>query len=239
MFQPNNHRVLLFDIDGTLMEAPNEGKICLRRALEDVYGTSGPIESYDMAGKTDWQIITDLLTAAGLSPNQISDQLPAAFAAYARHVEIAAPHITMYSLPGIPALLARLAEDTTFILGLVTGNVREAVPHKLRAAHIVPEMFTFGAFGSEHKDRNQLPALALYRLEQHIGMPIPTQTALVIGDTPHDIACARHTGIQVLCVATGTYSRDQLAPLNPDYLLDNLADTDVVMDIFRGFYKNL
>ena len=231
----NAYRVLLFDIDGTLMDAANEGRVCFHRALEDVYGVAGPIETYDMAGKTDWQIATDLLGVAGMDARTIEESLSEVFAAYARHVEIAAPTFKMRALPGVHTLLAQLSEDSGFLLGLVTGNVREAVPHKLRAVGIDPGLFTFGAFGSEHIDRNRLPALALYRLGQHLGMPVPPESVLVIGDTPRDIACARHTELQVLCVATGTFSRDELEHHKPDYLLDDLADTDAVMEILRSF----
>lgn len=233
--QENSHRVLLFDIDGTLINPNREGGKCLRRALEDVYGQAGPIDHYDMAGKTDWQIITDLMGMAGLDPATIEAALPAAFAAYARHVEAAAPTLNMDLLPGVTGLLEHLSGHPGFILGLVTGNVREAVPWKLRAVGLDPALFQFGAFGSEHIDRNRLPALALYRLEQQLGLPVAPASALVIGDTPHDIACARHAGLQVLCVATGTYSRGELAAHQPDYLLDDLADTQTVMDILSRF----
>jgi phosphoglycolate phosphatase-like HAD superfamily hydrolase len=233
--QENSKRVLLFDIDGTLLDPANEGGVCLGRALEDVYGRTGPIDHYDMAGKTDWQIITDLMRMAGLDSETIDASLPAAFAAYARHVEIAAPTFNMQLLPGVTDLITQLADDPGFILGLVTGNVREAAPFKLQAVGLDPGLFTFGAFGSEHMDRNRLPALALYRLEQHLGFTVAPESALVIGDTPHDIACARHARVQVLCVATGTYSRQALEVHNPDYLLDNLGDTQAVMEILTRF----
>jgi phosphoglycolate phosphatase len=231
----NSKRVLLFDIDGTLLDPAGEGRVCLRQALEDVFSVTGPVDTYDMAGKTDWQIVTDLMSAAGLDAKSITASIPAVFAAYARHVEITAPTFKMRALPGVLDLIAQLAADPRFILGLVTGNVRAAVPHKLRAVGLDPGAFTFGAFGSEHHDRNQLPALALNRLEQQLGASIPPQSALVIGDTPHDIACARHSGLRVLCVATGTYPRHTLAPHNPDYLLDDLGDLAAVMEILRGF----
>lgn len=231
----NNHRILLFDIDGTLMDPAGEGGVCLRRALEDVYGVPGPIDSYDMAGKTDWQIITHLMTMAGLDDETIEASRPAAFDAYARHVELAAPTFKMQALPGVHDLLGQLSEDPNFILGLVTGNVRAAVPHKLRAVGIDPGWFTFGAFGSEHRDRNTLPALALYRLEQQLGTSVELGSTLVIGDTPHDIACARHTGLKVLSVASGTYPRAALETHQPDYVLDDLADIEAVMAILRAF----
>ena len=231
----NHTKVLLFDIDGTLLDPAGEGGICLRRALEDVYGISGPVESYDMAGKTDWRIVTDLMEMAGLDAETIESSRPAVFAAYARHIEAAAPTFNMRLLPGVPDLLDKLAGDPGFTLGLVTGNVREAVPFKLRSVGLDPGLFSFGAFGSEHIDRNRLPAMALYRLEQHLGFPVEPETVLVIGDTPHDIACARYAGVQVLCVATGSYSRQSLASHNPDYLLDDLADVGAVMDVLMKF----
>ena len=228
-------RVLLFDIDGTLLDPAREGSTCLRRALEDVYGLTGPIDHYSMAGKTDWKIITDLMEMAGLDGRTIEASLPAAFAAYARHVEAAAPTFKMQVLPGVIELLTQLAGHPEFILGLVTGNVRETAPHKLRAVGLDPGWFTFGAFGSEHVDRNHLPALALYRLEQQLGLPVPPEKALVIGDTPYDIACARHVGLKVLSVATGPYSCQDLADHKPDYLIDDLVDTQAVMAILSGF----
>ena len=231
----NSQRVLLFDIDGTLLDPAGEGRVCLRRALDDVFSVTGAVDTYDMAGKTDWQIVTDVMSAAGLDAETITASLPAVFAAYARHVEIAAPSFNMRALPGVLDLVSQLSADPRFILGLVTGNVREAVPHKLQAVGLDPGVFTFGAFGSEHIDRNQLPTLALYRLEQQLGAPVPPETALVIGDTPHDIACARHSGLRVLCIATGTYPRHALAPHNPDYLLEDLADTKGVIEILRNF----
>ena len=232
---PDTKRFLLFDIDGTLLDSAGEGTTCMRRAMEDVYSVTGPIESYNMAGKTDWQIVTDLLRLAGLADETIEASRPNVFAAYARHVEIAAPLFEMRVLPGVLPLLDQLAERDGFLLGLVTGNVREAVPHKLRAVGIDPSLFTFGAFGSEHIDRNTLPALALYRAGQMMGAPVPPESALVIGDTPRDIACARHAGVKVLCVPTGQYTREDLAEHHPDYLLDDLSDTDAVMEILGDF----
>ena len=228
-------RILLFDIDGTLLDSSGEGMICTRRALEDVYGRSGPIETYDMAGKTDWQIVTDLMRLAGLDDEQIEAGREDAFAAYARHFEAAAPTFNMQMQPGVPVLLNRLSKEPGFILGLVTGNVREAALHKLQAANLDPALFQFGAFGSEHLDRNILPGLALYRLSQMLGSPVPTESALIIGDTPRDIDCARYAGLKVLSVATGTFPKTVLAEHSPDYLLDDLSDPDEVMEILTQY----
>jgi phosphoglycolate phosphatase-like HAD superfamily hydrolase len=231
----DSKQVLLFDIDGTLLDPAGEGRICLERALRDVYGCTGPIDSINMAGMTDWQIITDLMTAAGLDLEEIEAQRPNAFKAYTQHVRMATPSLNMHRLPGVGKLLSHLKNDSTFLLGLVTGNVREAVPYKLYAVGIDPKIFTVGAFGSEHHDRNTLPALALYRLSQTFNQPIAKESVLIIGDTPLDIACARHNGVKVLCVATGRYDFETLSAYQPDYLLPDLTDTNAVMHIFKSY----
>ena len=233
--ETNLQRVLLLDIDGTLMDSGNEGLICLSRAMEDVFGQRGPIETYSMSGKTDWQIIAHLMAEAGLDEEKITTSLPAAFEAYVKHVEIAAPTLDMKILPGVADLMSRISNNPKFILGLVTGNVSGSVPHKLQAVGIDPSIFIFGAYGDDHPNRNQLPALALHRLEQQLGVSIPPESVLVIGDTPADIDCARHTGLKALGVATGDYSYDDLASHNPDYLLEDLSDVEAVMDILNTY----
>lgn len=228
-------RIILFDIDGTLLHPAGIGRTCFKRALEDVYSITPPIDGYDLAGKTDWLIVTDLLHAAGLEDKEIDAHREAAFTVYSRHVEVAAPVFNIRLLPGVRSLLDYLSHSTDFILGLVTGNVREAVPHKLRKAGIEPGLFKFGAFGNEHPDRNTLPALALYRLSQMLGSEPEPKNALIIGDTPLDIACARQAGLKVLSVATGHFDREALASHQPDFLLDDLSDLDQVMEVLRGF----
>ena len=230
-----DQRILLFDIDGTLIDPAGEGTVCMKRALEDVCGEAGPIDTYDMSGKTDWQITADLMAMIGLPPDVIAARRQAVFEAYVRHVNAAAPLFEMRILPGVPALLKELVSDPRFLLGLVTGNVREAVPYKLKAAGIDPSLFRFGAFGSEHEDRRLLPSLALHRLSQLLGEAPRTDQVLVIGDTPRDIACARHAGLKVMCVATGCYGFKALGSFSPDYLLKDLSETEQVLEILSDF----
>ena len=96
-------------------------------------------------------------------------------------------------------------------------------------------IFRFGAYGSEHIDRNRLSLLALERLAVLQNAPVDPKSVLVIGDTPRDIACARHAGMKVLSLATGRYDRDALGRCHPDYLLDNLTDIEAVMEILYGY----
>jgi len=231
----NSHKVLLFDIDGTLLEPAGIGRLCCQRALEDVLGFSVPTDGIAMAGRTDWGIINDLLVHAGLEESEVEDQRDKVFDALARHIAAAAPSSKMHILPGVISLLDHLKKDSRFILGLVTGNVQKTVVHKLRAVGINPGLFTFGAFGDEHFDRNTLPALALYRLSQMIGVQVPAERALVIGDTPHDITCAQHAGLKVLSVATGLYDSQELAKYTPDFLLEDLSNTSQVLEILENF----
>jgi phosphoglycolate phosphatase-like HAD superfamily hydrolase len=231
----NFRKILLFDIDGTLLEPAGIGRLCYRRALEDVLGHSISTDHVEMAGRTDWQILNDLLTYAGLDENQIKHHRIAVFDSLARHIATAAPTSKIHSLPGVLPLMDRLALDERFLLGLVTGNSRGVVAHKLQAVGIDPGMFVVGAFGDDHLDRNALPALALYRLSQMLGNQISPESVLVIGDTPYDIACARHSGLKVMCVATGVFDSNELAKYEPDYLLEDFSDTDWVMDIIEEF----
>jgi len=231
----NLQKVLLFDIDGTLLEPAGIGRLCYQRALEDVLGHSIATDHVEMAGRTDWQIMNDLLIHAGLEESQIDIHRKAIFDALARHIAAAAPTSKMHPLPGVLNLVERLGQEKRFISGLVTGNAQPIVAHKLRAVGIDPGLFSVGAFGNEHVDRNALPALALYRLSQLLGEQIQPENALIIGDTPHDITCARHTGLNVMSVATGTYPIEELEKHQPDYVLEDLSDTERVWRIFHEF----
>jgi phosphoglycolate phosphatase-like HAD superfamily hydrolase len=231
----NSHKVLLFDIDGTLLEPAGIGRLCCQRALEDVLGFSVPTDGIAMAGRTDWGIINYLLVHAGIEESEVEAHRDKVFDALARHIAAAAPSSKMHILPGVLSLLNHLRKGSRFILGLVTGNVQKTVIHKLQAVGIDPGLFTFGAFGDEHIDRNTLPALALYRLSQMIGVQVPAERALVIGDTPHDIACAHHAGVRVLSVATGVYRSRDLAEYEPDFLLEDLSNTSQVIEILENF----
>lgn len=228
-------KLLLFDIDGTLLDPAGEGRGYFRHALTVAFGKAGPVDTFDMAGKTDWQIIEELMGLAGVDRADVAAKREEVFADYARQVADHAPTFKMRVLPGVLPLLARLRRMPEFDLGLVTGNVREAVPHKLRSVGIDPEQFVVGAFGSEHVDRNTLPGLAFERWVERVGEPVQVEQALIIGDTPRDIACARHAGMKVFCVATGHHDYRGLAAHQPDYLLEDLTQTEAVLEILRTF----
>jgi phosphoglycolate phosphatase-like HAD superfamily hydrolase len=232
-----NHRqrILLFDIDGTLLDPRGESHDCFQRVLADVYGVTHAFDHYDMSGKTDWKILMDLMYMAGWDGPATEAKRLEAFEAYGRFIQVYAPNSRMAILPGVKVLMDSLMGDSNFVLGLVTGNIEAIVPHKLKAVGIEPGIFKFGAYGGDHIDRNHLPSLALKRLGAILDGVVDPASALVIGDTPRDIDCARENGLKVLSVATGRFDVGELAAHSPDYLLEDLGDTEQVMHILKTF----
>jgi phosphoglycolate phosphatase len=228
-------RLILFDIDGTLLTSGGAAPRAFRAALEAVFGTSGPPAGYSFAGKTDPQIARDLLLAGGLEEGRIVEGLEEVWRHYTRGLEQEFRTATATLLPGVRPLLDRLEEARERgVLGLLTGNLREGARMKLEAAGLEFQRFRVGAFGSDHADRHELPALAVDRAERLVGRRFAGKEVVIIGDTPLDIACGEHLGVRTIAVATGTYAADDLSACGPDHLFDSLEDTDAVLDaIFR------
>ena len=224
-------RLLLFDIDGTLVNINGAGRKVLKQALQEVFGTAGPIDDYSLAGTTDSQTIYDLLTATGFSIDEIEDGLPSVYQTMAEKGKILFFHDTFSPCPGVKILLDRLASSKNILLGLMTGNAESTAPLKLTAAQIDPACFQVGSFGSDAQDRNQLPGMAMKRASAKVGETFDGSNTVIIGDTPADIACARASGATAVAVATGGSPLTTLAKYEPDYLLDNLANLDLVLKI--------
>lgn len=221
--------LLLFDIDSTLIHPNGAGKLALTTALNIVFGTAGPVEQYDMGGKTDPAIITDLMTAAGLSLTEIEANLPQVYAETAKAGQRLFATAGIRPCPGVLELLAALRQEADVLMGLVTGNVRQVAPMKLAAAGIDPAQFPIGAYGSDHADRNLLPGLALAQAMAYTGRNIPPIRIVVIGDTPADIRCARASQSVAVAVATGSYTLQALAQHRPDHLLPSFVNTQAVL----------
>jgi len=224
-------RLILFDIDGTLIHITRGGRAVLAAALTELFGTAGPIESYSMAGKNDALIIRDLLGAAGIPPAEIAARLDDIYEEMGWRAPAIFRRHEMRPCPGVPALLAALQERSDVLLGLLTGNNRVTAPLKLQAAGIDPDIFSLAAYGCDQADRNRLPAIAMERARALIGEPIQPTDTVVVGDTPADIICGRSAGALSVAVATGLHSRETLAGFHPDVLLDSLLDTDAVLRI--------
>lgn len=222
-------RLLLFDVDGTLVSARGAGRRAIGRALEAVYGVTGPIGSYDFRGKTDPQIVLDLMGSAGVSASLVQERL-ASF--YDRYLKDLRDEIRRAGgvevMPGISELVRRLAERADTVLGLLTGNIEAGAKIKLDPTGLLP-YFRVGAYGSDEADRAKLPALAALRAQILAGEPVPSDRVVVIGDTPLDIACARAFGACAVSVATGGHPLEELAAHRPDVLFADFADVDAAV----------
>jgi phosphoglycolate phosphatase-like HAD superfamily hydrolase len=215
--------LVLFDIDGTLISAGDAPRRALEEALFAVYGTPGPATTLDFAGKTDPQIVRELLAIAGLPRERVEAGLSQALEAYVERLE---PYLrddpAARLLPGIADLVPRLAREPRAALGLLTGNVAPGARVKL-ARFGLWDHFALGAFGSDDGDRNRLPEVALGRAQERWGVRFPPQRIFVVGDTPLDIAAGRAIGAVTVAVDTGR-PRGGLAAHAPDHLFDDLTD---------------
>jgi len=220
-------RLLLFDIDGTLLTANGAGRTAVQSAVSSVTGQSVTTEGISFSGRTDPAIFRDVLDANGLSAE--NDLLEAVMAAYAEEAETVLDPANVDRLGGTDLLLSTLADHDEMHLGLVTGNVESVAYHKLRMAGLAHH-FTVGAFGSDHSQRAKLPELAVRRATASVGHSFSMNNTLVVGDTRHDIECARETGARSMAVATGRFSRSELFSHAPDLLFDNLENYADVID---------
>ncbi|MBU6429263.1 MAG: HAD hydrolase-like protein, partial [Cyanobacteria bacterium REEB65] len=201
----------------------------------DVFGTTGPIVGWNFGGKTDPQLVTELMTAAGIAIETIESRMTAVFSRYLGYLEGAlAPALTTLK-PGVRQLLEILASRDDVLVGLLTGNLAGGAELKLRSAdlchYFAPgrEHFALGAFGSDHARRNCLPAIAVDRAWALTGHRYSGKSIVIIGDTRHDVACGQAAQARTIAVATGSSSYDELAECRPDCLLDDLADAEAAL----------
>ena len=217
-------RLFLFDIDGTLLTARGAGRAAFKRALERTYGTAGALDTYDLRGKTDPRIVWDVLLAAGLPGEAIEARLGACFEAYVRELEaILGDGRAVALMPGVRELVVALGARPDAVVGLLTGNIEAGARLKLRPTGLLPH-FRVGAYGSDHIDRRRLPPIARERAARLVGRDIDGASVTIIGDTPHDVDCARASGAIVVAVATGQYPADELAACAPDLLFRDFSD---------------
>ncbi len=214
-------RLVLFDIDGTLLSCGRQIRSIFRSAMVDAFGTAGDMDGYDFAGKTDDQIVTDLLIGAGLPRGKITAGIPAARERYLERLDSDLEARRMRLLPGVVETLERLAGRDDVALGLLTGNWEGGARIKLGRFDL-NRYFAFGAFGDGVTDRARLPPLALDRAARAFGGPFLAADALIVGDTSLDVECGRRHGIAVLGVATGTTSADALRAAGADWVVPDL-----------------
>jgi phosphoglycolate phosphatase-like HAD superfamily hydrolase len=206
------------------------GRRAIHRALEEHYGMTIP-SGLEFDGKTDPQIVRELLEMAGIEHERIHGEMDAALQRYVSHlgVELASDDHHGKTFPGIAELLDALEARDDVLLGLLTGNVREGAVAKLTAVGLAHHRFRVGAYGSDHGSRPELPAIARRRAEELLGHEVKGRDVVVIGDTPADMGCGRGIGARAIGVATGRYSVDDLMACEPHAVFADLSDTQAVL----------
>ncbi len=225
-------RVVLFDIDGTLISGgPAKDAFC--EAMLETFGTTGAVDEVSFAGKTDPQIVRELLASVRYDSARIESSLPDLFRRYLEKLEAHLLDRPVDVLPGVPELLAALSEMEDIGVALLTGNIVGGAELKLRSAALWGH-FELGSYGSDHEERDELPAIALERARRAWRETIEASDAIVVGDTPRDVSCGQREGTRTLAVATGYFSFDQLTKTGADHVLEDLSATDEVLALLTA-----
>jgi phosphoglycolate phosphatase-like HAD superfamily hydrolase len=221
-------RLLLFDVDGTLVDTAGAGRRAMVQAFEQVFDIAGVdtrMRGVSFAGMTDSSIMPALAQAAGIGDDGLRARGRRLETAYlqALQAEMARADERRRVLPGIRRLLDAVAPREDARLGLLTGNLENGARIKLEPFGL-NAFFPAGGFGSDHPDRREVARIAHRRTCQHFGLDFPPECVVVIGDTVYDVDCARHNGFRSLAVACGWGAREELAAAAPDALLDDLSN---------------
>ena len=219
-------KLVLFDIDGTILLTDGAGKRAIHRALIDVFGGTGP-EDHRFDGKTDPQIVRELMRFEGHDDAHIDRHMSPLLDRYVDylHEELTTGASGVRLMPGVRELLDALQARNDIVLGLLTGNLMAGARAKLSSAGIDPARFRVGAYGSDHELRGELPAVAQRRAREELGLEIRGPDVVVIGDTPADLHCGRGIGARAIGVATGHFSVNELEQHDPAAVFEDLSDT--------------
>ena len=227
-------KLVLFDLDSTLLWTDGAGRRAIHRALVEVLGTAGPIDGFRFDGRTDGEIVSRLAEGAGLAPTgALVDAVLERYVACLQD-ELAQPTQRTTVYPGVGTLLDALDARADCVPGLLTGNVRTGAKLKLASGGLDIERFRIGAFGSDSAHRPDLPAVAQRRAREELGLDLRGHEIVVIGDTPADVTCGNGIGARAIGVATGSYSVAELMEAGAFAAFENLSSTSEVLDAVFG-----
>lgn len=224
-------KAVLFDIDGTILNCNSAGRTSLIQATKEVFGTIGRMEKLDFQGKTDPVILNESLHMMGFSEEDIQNKTDILKERYFVHLSENIHKYEVIVFPGILELLTRLSDMDNIALGLLTGNFTESAKIKL-SSHNLNRFFRFGAFGDDAPVRNLLPEIAKRRMDELFCRDISFKDTFIIGDTIHDVRCARYAGAVSVAVGTGWGEPEALKLENPDHYFNNFEN-------FNDFIKLL
>lgn len=227
-------KLILFDIDGTLIVSGGAGARAMTRAFEETWGLSDALRHVDVAGRTDNIILEDALRATDIvaegEPLQRFKRTYCEFLRAELRTENGASHGNGTGngrpkcvLPGIPPLLDALSARADVSLALLTGNYPESAEIKLRHFDLW-RYFEWGVYGNEATDRHDLLPIAIQRHLDRGAPAIDPADVIIVGDTPHDISCAHRGGAKAIAVATGNFTLDALGGCRPEVLVRDLSD---------------
>lgn len=228
-------RILLWDIDGTLIRSVRAGayKDYTIPVLEEIFGTAGRLADMMVSGMTDLQIVYEALSHKGFTQDDIFARVELLAVRLTEEAKKVTSNGTQFFelLPGVRETLQALANHPRYESALVTGNIESMAKLKMQLVGL-DHFFTLpGAFGDESHNRRDLPARAAERIRKQLQMELAPEQFIVIGDTPNDIDCARHFGARAVAVGTGRVTlREEIIASKPDALLEDLSDVRLVLE---------
>lgn len=223
-------KLLLFDIDGTLLLSGGAGLRGMNRAFEQMYGIADILDGITLSGRTDDKIMMDAYAKAGrtFSYPELAKFKALYFQFIEQEMQVDGPR--KRTMPGVATLLPKLAARENVFLGLLTGNWEKSGRAKLDHFGL-NKYFDFGAFSDDSSDRNELAPIAMKRFTQQYAVDLEADDVYVIGDTPADIHCAKPHGVVSVAVAAAGHSVEDLKPHDPDYLFEDLSATHKILEI--------
>lgn len=221
-------KIILFDIDGTIILTKGAGRRVLEEAINHVFGRDLDASTIRFSGKTDPQIVREILEANGIIEPELSKARSAILERYANNFSIEELMPTLEVLPGVKDLISLLSQNPTIKIGLLTGNLEATSWLKIDAASIDRSFFEIGGYGSDSEDRYSIPAIVLKKAQNHFEEDLAGKQLVIIGDTEHDIKCGKSISAKSIGVATGHYTLEELKSHNPDLAYADLSDAKKV-----------
>lgn len=224
-------KLVLFDIDGTLMTTGNVARQAITDAMMEVFGSAGSVAKTSFSGKTDPQIVHEIMTELGISDDEIRARLSESLGRYVMKLAERLHPSDVRVLAGVRDLLERLmGQPDEFLIGLLTGNVVDGARVKLTQAGLLRYFDPpwIGAFGDDAMSRDALPAIVLRRVEDRFQRTFSQKDIVIIGDSPHDVTCGKALNVRSIAVATGWHTVPDLLSYQPDHMFADLSDVHAV-----------
>jgi len=230
-FENTPKKLVLFDIDGTILLGGPLWKECFLSALHH-YFPEFKFPKISFSGKTDIQICREMMAQAQFSAAEIENSMLKVVDLYIEkaHQESLRRTHEVTVLPGVRTLLEALRDHPDVLLGLLTGNVKKGADTKLGCVGLA-QYFKVGVYGDDHWDRYQLPPMAVKRVQEHFGLTFSGKDIVIIGDTIHDVNCGKSIGVRSIAVGTGrNILKEDLLAHNPDYFFQDLSSTQDILE---------